>query len=216
MKYFLAFFVALISSIPVYADDCLDAGVRFRSFGDTGGGEVYLGVPDLGVGSNRVETNFNWNSPGTFPFTFNYDRNGDIDVEVNGRSLSYSGITFTDIDTLLVTVASRDQNSSARLEDLEVNGQPITVTNPTNGVIAEAFRIADVSTGQITGTIILDGPFSNSQELSRVEIKVGNDDCDLIPPPSVPEAVPVPTMGFWGMLILILLVAGIAMWKIRW
>mgnify|MGYP000665198746 CR=1 FL=1 len=49
------------------------AGVRFRSFGNTGGNEIYLGVGDLGVGSNRVEKGHFWSKPGSYPVTFTYD-----------------------------------------------------------------------------------------------------------------------------------------------
>jgi hypothetical protein len=211
MKYILLL-AALLASIPAFADECLDAGVRFRSFGDTGGGEVYLGVPDLGVASNRVEANFNWNSPGSFPFTFEYDRLGDISVTINGETLGYNGVLFSDINALLVTVASRDQNSTARLEDLVVNSEPISVNNPVDGLVTEAFRIDDVDQGVVTGTIVLDGSFSNSQELSRIEIRVGNDDCDLLPPPTaVPEAVAIPTLSFWSyvFMLAVFAVAGV-------
>jgi len=216
MKYILIL-LALLSAVPVIADDCLDAGVRFRSFGDTGGGEVYLGVPDLGTGGNRVEANFNWDSPGSFPFTFTYDRVGDISVTVNGETLNYTNVPFTDIDTLLVTTASRDDDSSVVLENLEVNGVPIPNTDVTDGLISEAFSIADADSGVVSGTLVLNGPFSASQELSRVEIRVGNDDCDLLPPPpNPPQAVSVNSLNIWSIILLITLMGGIALWKIRW
>lgn len=198
MKYILLVVFAVLSSIPfapVFADDCLDAGVRFRSFGDTGGNEVYLGIPDLGNGANRNEIGFNWNSPGSFPFTFTYDRvNAEINVQVNGESENYTGVDFTDdIDTLLVTVASRDANSSATLENLVVNGTPTTLTSAPGQLVTDILPITDTDFGTITGTVVLDGPFSNSQELSRIELRVGegvlrpqDQDCDLFDPPPPP------------------------------
>ena len=60
------------SSLPLASVDLLptllDAGtqsgpmevaaVRFRSFRNTSGAEVFLGVPDLGIPDNRVETDY--------------------------------------------------------------------------------------------------------------------------------------------------------------
>lgn len=42
------------------AHDEDDAGFRYRSFKNTGGSEIYLGVPDLGVAAHRTERNITW------------------------------------------------------------------------------------------------------------------------------------------------------------
>ena len=204
--------LALLTAIPAMADDCLDAGVRFRSFADTGGGEVYLGQPDLGSPDTRVEANFNWDSPGTYPFVFTYQKN-QLEVEVNGVTLGYASLDepiFTGpINTLLVDIASRDEDSTAKLKNLVVNGEPIDVVNPDGQLLRQVFRIDDVAARIITGEIVLTGGFSQSQELSRIEVRVGNDDCDLLPPvagpPEPPEAIAVDTLGKGPLAILALL-----------
>jgi hypothetical protein len=52
------------------------AGVRYR--GNSSGNEIYLGIPDLGVGGNRVEASYpnvyaNWQD-GTYLVTFAFDQ----------------------------------------------------------------------------------------------------------------------------------------------
>jgi len=207
--------LALLTAIPAMADSCLDAGVRFRSFADTGGGEVYLGQPDLGSPDTRVEANFDWDSPGTYPFVFTYQKN-QLEVEVNGKTLGYASVDepiFTGpINTLLVDIASRDQDSTARLRNLVVNGQQIDVVNPDGQLLRQVFRIDDVSSGIITGEIVLTGGFSQSQELSRIEVRVGNDDCDLLPPlAGPPEAIAVNALGKGPKAILALLVLAVGL-----
>jgi hypothetical protein len=49
------------------------AGVRYRSFANTGGDEIYLGTGDLGVAANRTAEQVTWVKPGTYDFTFTYD-----------------------------------------------------------------------------------------------------------------------------------------------
>lgn len=206
MKY-IFILIGFIAWFPVYADDCLDAGVRFRSFGNTGGGEVYLGMPDLGVGSNRVERNLTWNNPemSFHPFVFEYNRNGEISVMIDGELMTYDGINFTNINALLVTVADRDTNSDVRLTNLVVNGESFPDMGIEGTLVTEVFLIDEVPvSGVITGTIELMGEFSQSQELSRVEIRVGRDDCNLLPEPEteVRQTIAVPTMTIAGNFLI--------------
>jgi len=57
---------------------------------------MYLGVPSLGVGINRVETDYTWSSPGTHAVEFAYDKgNSKLTAEVDGTTLEWIGITIT-------------------------------------------------------------------------------------------------------------------------
>lgn len=206
----------ILMSINIFADDCLDGGVRFRSFGDTGGGEMYLGTPDLGVALNRVETNFKWNStkePTQYPFKFTYDFAGNATSTVLSKSLTTTTPPPNVIDTLLINVASRDDGSSARLLSLKVNDQEFGDFGGP-GQITKIFRVATEQFYTVTGIIELSGTFSTSQELSRIEVRLGEDECQLIPegptdpkPPSPPEQTEiVPTLTSWGTITMITLV----------
>ncbi len=60
---------------PGYSELTEAAGVRYR--GNSSGNEIYLGIPDLGVGGNRVEASYpnvytNWQD-GTYAVTFSFD-----------------------------------------------------------------------------------------------------------------------------------------------
>ncbi len=178
-------------------------GVRYRSFGNTGGGEAYLGVGDLGVGANRVETNFKW-ADGTYEFEFTYDPNADGGEGELTQSLKATGaststdLTFSDVaselsdaaanntndlikicddpadfDTVEVVVADRD-TGNIDLTNLKVDG---AATSPDT-FTATGFNVTrlsgDFADGfTFSGTITREGSFGTSQELSRIELLVG-------------------------------------------
>lgn len=211
MKHLLVF-IAMISAFPVFADDCFDAGVRFRSFGDTGGSEVYLGQPDLGVGDNRVERNFSWNSnlqPQEKDFVFDYDLSGNASADIPSENIFLNYLTPVPqtIEAAYIFIASRDNDSSVELLNLTIN-DVIFGDFSTDSTSQFVFPVEPSSFYSVTGTIRYSGAFSNSQELSRVEIRLGEDECDLLPEPEpepLPEAKPVPVMSHLGIYLMILL-----------
>lgn len=96
------------------------AGVRYR--GNSSGNEIYLGVPNLGVGGNRNEAGYpnvyaNWQA-GTYAVTFGYDATEnkitttidgpggtesleyDFDVEPAGPGCAVSGWNTMDINVV--------------------------------------------------------------------------------------------------------------------
>ncbi len=181
------------------------AGARYRSFNNTGGSEIFLGVPDLGVGGNRNETNATWVS-GLNTITWTLDRGTDsmtatLSNSAGNWNLTYPnlstqiavlGKTFTldDLDIMQIDVANRDSGTTVNLLDITLDAVPlvpddIITANPsfTTWMVFDY----DFSVGfTITATIELGGSFSNSQELSRVELKVGRSDfCgnSIIDPP---------------------------------
>ena len=96
------------------------AGVRYRSFGNTGGNEVYLGEEDLGVGGNRVEQGVTWVA-GTYDVTFAWN---PATKKITTLVLDPSGGTVANLeytlccpgktpgacwDSLLITVHIKDR-----------------------------------------------------------------------------------------------------------
>lgn len=170
------------------------AAVRFRSFGNTGGDEIYLGIPDLGVETNRTALDFGaqrWGSENEI--TFRYDpvedelhtivRTGPattFTLTYPGFStqLPLKGKTFGPerLNLLQVSVVCRypdSQSSSVSLEDVYLDGHflgSFTASEWSDWTVVGH----DFSQGFVlTGRLVLSGPFSNSQELSKLEIKAG-------------------------------------------
>ncbi|MEM1412921.1 MAG: hypothetical protein AAGH19_11245, partial [Pseudomonadota bacterium] len=170
-------------------------GVRFRSFGNTGGREIFLGVPDLGIGGNRVEIDTTW-SDGDFPFTFTLDRvNDTLRIQIAGRDLTYSNVssriaalkpdspyTLFDLNLLQIDIAQRDAGTTVQLIDLQVNGGETNSFVPaSNGfhtwtITNECVAVEEIAT--LSGTLRLSGTFGRSQENSRLEIKAGVREAD--------------------------------------
>lgn len=173
------------------------AGVRLRSFANTGGEEVYLGVPDLGT-TPRAAQNLTWvtgtnsfeyvynavagsmtatitNGSGGSPYVLNYS-NFAADLAAKGKSLDLS-----DVVQMQITVADRDDNSSVALNNVMLDGDSLG-SFATAGFSDWTVTNFDFTQGfTLTGDLELSGPFSNSQEKSRVEIKLG---ANAIPEPA--------------------------------
>ena len=79
----------------------LKAGVRYKDFGNGGDRAVYLGVPDLGVSTNRVESEYTWGSSHYVIFDYKMrDPSTNIytGIDANDPLLSYDVGTLTSID----------------------------------------------------------------------------------------------------------------------
>lgn len=161
------------------------AGVRFRSFANTGAGEIYLGVGDLGVGSNRVEKQYNWAKPGSYDITFEYNEAMNKLITTVERSdgtqdtLSYSISGELDpMDSCEIIVADRDTNSQVDFKNVLYDGVAVGSGNfmGNNAFAAYKYPLSGLDDGfEFAGTIDLAGSFSSSQEKSRVEILCGQN-----------------------------------------
>jgi len=84
---------------------------------------MYLGVPSLGVGINRVETDYTWSSPGTHAVEFAYDKgNSKLTAEVDGTTLEWIGITITadsyGESVMLIKIAHRHAGTTVNFDNV--------------------------------------------------------------------------------------------------
>jgi len=88
---------------PGYSGLTEAAGVRYR--GNSSGNEIYLGIPDLGVGGNRVETSYptvyaDWQD-GTYAVTFSFDQaENKVVTTINDNNGDSKSLEY-DFDDLL-------------------------------------------------------------------------------------------------------------------
>lgn len=158
------------------------AGVRYRSFGNTGGNEVYLGQGDLGVSANRVEQGLTWVKPGTYDVTFTYDPMAltlttTITGDLTPPTLIYN-LTgpLAAMDSFEINVADRDTNSQVDFLNVTLDGNPVGSFVGNDAFASYTFPSSTLDDGfTFTGTLVISGPFSGSQELSRVDIQVGQN-----------------------------------------
>lgn len=158
------------------------AGVRFRSFANTGGREIFLGIPDLGQGGNRVETDYTWQQPGVFFAALYYDPETLLltTIVVNLETVNL-GLLFFDrftepleLDSVLIRLADRDTDSQVDFLGVDADGTALGDFVGNDGAQEFGFANGDLNDGfLIYGFIVLDGSFSQSAELSKVEILVG-------------------------------------------
>jgi hypothetical protein len=156
------------------------AGVRFRSFGNTGGNEVYVGVGDLGVGGNRVEKGYTWTKPGSYPITFTYDPAAKTLVTTGDFGTVTYNLTapLAPMDSCEVIVADRDIDSQVNFVDVSYNGVALDPDDfiGNDGFAAYPLAFDGLDDGfTFEGTVEISGPFSGSQEKSRVEILCGQN-----------------------------------------
>jgi hypothetical protein len=158
-----------------------EGGVRYKSFANTGSREMYVGIPDLGDGDNRVETDFTWSSPGTHTVSFAYDETEDKLVgTVDSTTLEWPDISMTadpsSWDAMLISVVARHSGTTVDFNDVELNGywslgDFSAVYNQWNNWTVSWDDFSESWT--LTGDIVLTGTFSGCDECSKVEIQVG-------------------------------------------
>jgi hypothetical protein len=181
-----------------------DAGVRYRSFSNTGGQEVYLGTGDLGVAGNRAGQNYTWVSPGAFDFTFTVDLANDLlTSSLPGATLTRAYAADPVINAFRIVV--RDDATAVNgmqagdiwLTNLVVNGTSLGDVTSKGTPGFNAFTVTGVDVGSLytlSGTINLFGTMSTSQEANRIEITAG-----YVPPIPVPAALPLLLAGLGGL-----------------
>ena len=162
------------------------AAARFRSFGNTGGGEVYVGIGDVGVGANRVETNYTWVKPGSYAVNFVYDPvAGTLVAEWDDESLTYtiSGGTLPPMDSFELAVVQRDVGATVEFNGVFCDGASVGAGNFAGDGTFLVFPFGEDECGDgdldngfnIGGTLVIDDPFGTSQEKSKLEILVGRN-----------------------------------------
>jgi hypothetical protein len=185
-----------------------DAGVRYRSFSNTGAEEVYLGAGDLGVGGNRVGQHYTWASPGAFNFTFTVDlANNRISSSLPGATTltrAYAADPVINAFRIFVrddaTAVNGVQAGDIWLTNLVVNGTSLGTVTTKGQTGFNAFTVTGVDVGTLytlSGTINLFGTMSTSQEANRIEITAG-----YVPPIPVPAALPLLLAGLGGLVVV--------------
>jgi len=141
---------------------------RYRSLANTGGSEIYLGIPDLGSAARRTEINILWQL-GANAFTFTYDKPNNLltTTVVNGNgtySLTYPNVSAAIGGTCSVTTTQRcarpgdgacplgESCNPAALDDL--NLLQINIANRDSGTTV------DLSSVQLDGNPLGTGTFS--------------------------------------------------------
>ena len=175
--------------------------VRYRSFRNTGGREIYTGIHDLGVvrtsGAyrSRQEVDITWASTATI--TVNYDPSTDqlsTTVVTGGRSttqvtsnasvaagLFASAGGLGALDAMQGTVAARDVGTTVSFTGVTVNGASVGSFSAAYSSAPTATNWADWTlTGidfaagfVLTGTISTTGTFSYAQENGKVQLLLG-------------------------------------------
>jgi hypothetical protein len=116
------------------------AGVRYR--GNSSGNEIYLGIPDLGVGGNRVEASYpnvyaDWQD-GTYAVTFAFDQaenkittsiddgNGDSkSLEYDFDDLLSPGCSTANWNTLDINVVDRLTDGELAFNNVMLDGHSL-------------------------------------------------------------------------------------------
>lgn len=193
MKYATAILL-IISSLIALADPVNQ--VRYRAFAnsggnDTGGSSVYLGVPNLGNPHNRIEQDLQWYTNG-LPNSFEYGRISDgnrwMYSLVNGEPALVTPdlINFEqlrDADRLVVKIWNRDGMAGGidmPSFQLRWNGNLVGFYaffpegDFDHMTIAPGVCFGKEQDWNLEGTIQALGPFTNSQEASKIEITLEN------------------------------------------
>ncbi len=150
--------------------------VRWRSFGNTGSDEMYLGSGDLGNGSNRVSQQTTWTNPGSNAVSFFYDADTNLLGASIGNQTPLSWLISDPgtLDTLQIGVADRTAGAPLLFNNVMLNGDSLGDFGGTGDWAFWTVSGFDFSQDWVlTGDILLSGPFTGSQELSKIDLVVG-------------------------------------------
>lgn len=204
----------------------LKGAVRYRSFtpasGGLSGGEIFLGIPDLAVGTNRVVKDFyggstcsgettygSWQmSPSVNHVVFSYDpAEGKAYTTVTSSHtycLEYPTGNLDGLNYLQLEVVNRAAGTIVGFDGVTVNGIPIG-DFPAIGWQNWMITGEDLTAGfTIEGDLVLGGT-PTGQELNKLEIKAG-----YLEPPSMPvpefSTLVVPLLSLAGIAVVGILV----------
>ena len=162
------------------------AGVRYR--GNSSGNEIYLGVPDLGVGTNRVEVSYpnvyaNW-ADGTYAVTFSFDQAANkVSTSIDGpggvASLDYDfddllspGCPTANWNTLDINVVDRLDPANLRFNNVMLNGSPLGDFG-AEGWLNWTISNFDFSQSfTVSGDMVVSGTWTGS-ETNKLQLTVG-------------------------------------------
>jgi hypothetical protein len=174
------------TGIPVVASGyepsaTLAGGVRYRSFANTGGSEVFEGIDIDPSPADMVTQDLNWIKPGTNSITFVYDASAHtLSSKVNNNPwLVYPNYNPGSLNYMQITVVERDADSTIDFNNVMLDGYSLgnfaakTTDCPAQWCDWQVTGY-DLSNGfTVAGDIVLNGAFSASQEYSKVQMKVG-------------------------------------------
>jgi hypothetical protein len=156
-----------------------EGSLRLRQ--ENSGGEIYLGVSDLGVGENRVEANRTW-PDGTYLVSFSYDGSGTISSSVDGdNNLEYAKLPDCNggnWDVMDILVVDRSIGTGIAFENVDLNGYAlgnfgsfdVSGTSGFQNWTISAFDFTQPWT--ITGDLVIEN-FVGSAEQQRLQLTVG-------------------------------------------
>jgi len=155
-------------------------GVRYRSFGNTGGAEVFEGTK-LGsgtVGVNYVVQNLTWGANNTISFTYDPATQTLTSVVNGGTPLVFSGFQpASAINYMKIQVAEQNAGSTVDFNNVSIDGTSIgNFSPPCGAALLCDWKLvgANFSGGfTLTGDIVLTGTQGTSQENNKVEITLG-------------------------------------------
>ena len=155
------------------------AGVRFRNFDSSNDNEeIYIGLHDLGTGSNREALHVKWAESNDVTFTYN-PNTGILYTQVVNVNGTYTvsknvGDLGDDLDYMNLSLVDREgDNGDVELNDVILDGMEL-------GSFAKKgwndWQLHyDLSSGfEMTATIKLTGTFKSSSENSKIQIMVGH------------------------------------------
>lgn len=175
-----------------------------RTAGTTVDNEIYVGVPDLGIASNRAEGDLSYSiiihfslqySPLTDAVTTVTSINGvsvtTIKTNISataaaaGKSVSLSRMNFAELQ-----VRTQNATSAIDVSNMVINGQSINgMYTRANSPGSSYWHLLNYDFGSgftMTGTITLTGSFGSSAEANKVEFTFGS------------QPVPSPLPVVWG------------------
>ena len=163
--------------------ETVHGAARWRSFGNSGGDELYLGVGDLGNAANRVAQGFTWPA-GDTSISLSFDSSTQMMSATVGaqQALTFNISDPGNMNLMQIAVADRESNGTIEFNDVFLNGESLGDFGGTGGW--DIWSVSNFNFSQdwaLTGNINLSGTFSNSQETSKLDITFGRS---TIPEPS--------------------------------
>jgi hypothetical protein len=158
----------------------LTGGVRYKSFNSGNDREIYLGIPDLGVGGNRVEVDAVWQASNHIIYTYNAGAGNEttsVNTGVNVYNLTYPSVGTVNLGSLnyvQIHVANRAAGTTVDFNNVTLNGQSLGNFSASEGTtVTWMVTGSDLTSGfTIEGDILLTGAQPNGEN-NKVEIDVG-------------------------------------------
>jgi len=155
-------------------------GWRLRSFGNTASKEVYAGVPDITVASNRADADATWTAgDNAVMLVYNSNAHTLFATVMNGNgetgTCTYTGVgAGVAPDVLSIAIAATDPGSTITLKNLVVDGASIANLVATGGTTSWSVRGIDFTDGlTISAVVSIVGTMSAAPENCSVKFMAG-------------------------------------------